>query len=217
MAHPESCTVTVSDNAAAGSIEADQPQVCQCSATVLRKFFRRFCGILVKIPMDSVSTTKLNLYLYYLTYTNHRMKILNKSSWRMAMMAPWAAMAATQTNEYHIFSGRRTTGGVRHHSLSEMTYMPTTENSTLQTWSVWASMGTMFTNAYACPVSTPTRTSLMTGMNATKMGINQLLFLFQDRPSDAIGGAPGTTNPNESDIFANAEWNTMHSVRYNSR
>lgn len=70
-----------------------------------------------------------------------------------------------------------------------------------------ASMGTMLTNAYACPVSTPTRTSLMTGMNAANLGITNFCSLFKDRPSDAIGGAPGTTNPNESDIFANAEWN----------
>lgn len=70
-----------------------------------------------------------------------------------------------------------------------------------------ASMGTMLTNAYACPVSTPTRTSLMTGMNAARMQVTNFCSLFKDRPSDAIGGAPGTTNPNESDIFANAEWN----------
>ena len=70
-----------------------------------------------------------------------------------------------------------------------------------------AKRGTMFTNAYACSVSTPTRTSLMTGMNAANMHITNFCSLFKDRPSDAIGGAPGTTNPNESDIFANAEWN----------
>lgn len=48
MAHPESCTVTVSDNAAAGSIEADQPQGLVDMPVLrngLRKFFRRFAGI----------------------------------------------------------------------------------------------------------------------------------------------------------------------------
>ncbi len=70
-----------------------------------------------------------------------------------------------------------------------------------------AQRGTMFTNAYACSVSTPTRTSLMTGMNAANLHVTNFCSLFKDRPSDAIGGAPGTTNPNESDIFANAEWN----------
>ncbi len=45
MAHPESCTVTVSDNAAAGSIEADQPQGLPVLRNGLRKFFRRFAGI----------------------------------------------------------------------------------------------------------------------------------------------------------------------------
>ncbi len=70
-----------------------------------------------------------------------------------------------------------------------------------------ARRGTLLTNAYACSVSTPTRCSLMTGMNASHMHITNFCSLFKDRPSDAIGGAPGTTNPNESDIFANPEWN----------
>jgi arylsulfatase A-like enzyme len=47
----------------------------------------------------------------------------------------------------------------------------------------------------------------MTGMNAAKMGVTNFCSLFKDRPSDAIGGAPGTTNANESDAFANPEWN----------
>ncbi len=70
-----------------------------------------------------------------------------------------------------------------------------------------AQRGTLLTNAYACPVSTPTRASLMTGMNAAHSKITNYCSLFKDRPSDAIGGRPGTTNPNEDDIFANPEWN----------
>lgn len=33
-----------------------------------------------------------------------------------------------------------------------------------------AKRGTMLTNAYACSLSTPTRTSLMTGMNSAQIG-----------------------------------------------
>lgn len=67
--------------------------------------------------------------------------------------------------------------------------------------------GALLTNAYACPVSTPTRASLMTGMNAAHMKITNFCSLFKDRPSDAIGGQPGTTNPNPGDIFEHPEWN----------
>ena len=68
-------------------------------------------------------------------------------------------------------------------------------------------MGVMLTNAYACPVSTPTRASLMTGMNAAHMGITSYCSLYKDNCPDAIGGRPGTTNENEEDIFAHPEWN----------
>lgn len=70
-----------------------------------------------------------------------------------------------------------------------------------------AEQGVMLTSAYACPVSTPTRTSIMTGMSAARMGITSFTSLYRDLCPDAIGGAPGTTNPNLSDAFAHAEWN----------
>ncbi len=70
-----------------------------------------------------------------------------------------------------------------------------------------AKKGVMLTNAYACPVSTPTRTCLMTGMNPAHMGITSFISLYKDIQPDAIGGHPGATNPNESDIFAHPEWN----------
>lgn len=70
-----------------------------------------------------------------------------------------------------------------------------------------ASQGAMLTSAYACPVSTPTRTSIMTGMSAPRLGVTSFTSLYKDLCSDAIGGAPGTTNPNLSDPFAHAEWN----------
>ncbi len=70
-----------------------------------------------------------------------------------------------------------------------------------------ARTGVIMTNAYACPVSTPTRTSMMTGMNAAHMGITSYCSLYKDTCPDAIGGRPGTTNANEDDIFAHPEWN----------
>lgn len=52
-----------------------------------------------------------------------------------------------------------------------------------------AAQGTIFSNAYACPVSTPTRTSLLTGMNAAHTGITNWTSTLKDTPSDAAGGA----------------------------
>ncbi|MDE7120228.1 MAG: sulfatase [Muribaculaceae bacterium] len=70
-----------------------------------------------------------------------------------------------------------------------------------------ARRGTMLTNAYACSVSTPTRTCLMTGMNPAHMGITSFISLYKDIVPDAIGGHPGSTNENLDDIFAHPEWN----------
>lgn len=70
-----------------------------------------------------------------------------------------------------------------------------------------AKMGVMMTNAYACSVSTPTRTCLMTGMNSAHMGITSFISLYKDTVPDAIGGHPGATNENLDDIFAHPEWN----------
>jgi len=67
--------------------------------------------------------------------------------------------------------------------------------------------GVMMTNAYACPVSTPTRASLMTGMNPAHMKITSFISLYKDIVPDAIGGHPGATNENLDDIFAHPEWN----------
>ena len=70
-----------------------------------------------------------------------------------------------------------------------------------------ADMGVVMSNAYACPVSTPTRVCMMSGMNAAHIKITNFTSLEKDKPSDAIGGAPGSVNPNLSDEFANPEWN----------
>lgn len=52
-----------------------------------------------------------------------------------------------------------------------------------------ASEGVILTNAYACPVSTPTRTSIITGQNAAHTRITNWTSAMRDMPSDAAGGA----------------------------
>ena len=58
-----------------------------------------------------------------------------------------------------------------------------------------ARRGTIFSNAYACPVSTPTRTSLLSGMNAAHTGITNWTSPIKDTPSDATGGAVAMMAP----------------------
>ena len=70
-----------------------------------------------------------------------------------------------------------------------------------------ADKGVVMTDAYACPVSTPTRVCMMSGMNSAHIKVTNFTSLEKDKPSDAIGGAPGSVNENLSDIFANPEWN----------
>ena len=72
-----------------------------------------------------------------------------------------------------------------------------------------AEAGVVLTNAYACPVSTPTRTSLMTGMNAAHTHITNWTARERDTPSDASGGdiEPGSVPERETDILRRPEWN----------
>lgn len=72
-----------------------------------------------------------------------------------------------------------------------------------------ASKGVVFSNAYACPVSTPTRTSIMSGMNAIHSHITNWTSMAKDEPSDAVGGANGAVLYEEkaSDVFRRPEWN----------
>lgn len=58
-----------------------------------------------------------------------------------------------------------------------------------------ANQGTMFTQAYACPVSSPTRCSLMTGMNMARHRVTNWT-LQRDRTTD-----------HESDIVGLPDWN----------
>jgi arylsulfatase A-like enzyme len=74
-----------------------------------------------------------------------------------------------------------------------------------------AEEGVILTSAYACPVSTPTRTSLLTGVNAAHAGITNWTSTTRDTPSDAIGGAIATEGGKApQDVggkLCRAEWN----------
>ena len=72
-----------------------------------------------------------------------------------------------------------------------------------------ARKGVILTQAYACPVSTPTRTSLMSGMNAAHSHITNWTSMARNEPSDAVGGKNGAAVYEEldTDVFRRPEWN----------
>ena len=74
-----------------------------------------------------------------------------------------------------------------------------------------AEEGVLLTNAYACPVSTPTRTSILTGVNAAHSHITNWTSTMRDTPSDATGGAVAMmqsgVNKDTSGALARPEWN----------
>lgn len=72
-----------------------------------------------------------------------------------------------------------------------------------------AEKGVILTQAYACPVSTPTRTSLMSGMNAAHSHITNWTSMARNEPSDAVGGKNGAAVYEEldTDVFRRPEWN----------
>lgn len=70
-----------------------------------------------------------------------------------------------------------------------------------------AEKGVIMTSGYACPLSTPTRTALMTGMNAAHERITTYGALVRDTPTDAAGGTTGIINDNPDDPFGRSDWN----------
>lgn len=66
-----------------------------------------------------------------------------------------------------------------------------------------AERGTMFTNAYACPLSSPTRTSIMSGMNSAHSQITDFTSAFPGIPSDAHH-KPELL---KDDILVHPDWN----------
>lgn len=70
-----------------------------------------------------------------------------------------------------------------------------------------ASKGAVFSNAYACPLSTPTRTSLMTGVHAAHERITNHTDVLGWVPSDIIGAVDGVAPEGDSDLFTRPDWN----------
>ena len=72
-----------------------------------------------------------------------------------------------------------------------------------------ARKGVILTSAYACPVSTPTRTAMMSGMNAIHSHITNWVSMEGNQPSDAVGGKNGAAvyEELETDIFRRPDWN----------
>lgn len=70
-----------------------------------------------------------------------------------------------------------------------------------------ARQGVIMTSGYACSLSTPTRTALMTGMNSAHERITTYGALVRDTPTDAAGGTTGIINDNPDDPFARSDWN----------
>jgi arylsulfatase A-like enzyme len=78
-----------------------------------------------------------------------------------------------------------------------------------------AQEGMKFTSAYTTPVCTPTRVSLMTGMNAARHGITNWTSIQRDTPSDghhiaSVGGVikeSALVQTQEVDNFVRPDWN----------
>lgn len=73
-----------------------------------------------------------------------------------------------------------------------------------------AEQSVLMSNAYACPVSTPTRTSIMSGMNAAHTKITNWTSTMKNTPSDAVGGAIAMMNGQIYDAggdLVRPEWN----------
>ncbi|MBQ0080090.1 MAG: sulfatase-like hydrolase/transferase [Alistipes sp.] len=67
--------------------------------------------------------------------------------------------------------------------------------------------GAIMTNAYACPVSTPTRASLMTGMNASHMWVTNFTSPVRDLPSDGKYFVEPNAREVENPKFDRPLWN----------
>lgn len=66
-----------------------------------------------------------------------------------------------------------------------------------------AEEGVIMTSAYACPVSSPTRTSLMSGMNAAHTRITNYLAMVKDKNTDASN----TPSEKLDDTVERTDWN----------
>ena len=66
-----------------------------------------------------------------------------------------------------------------------------------------ADKGAIMTSAYVCPVSTPTRTSIMSGMNAAHTRITNYTSVNKDWNPDATD----TPSAQEKDVINRTDWN----------
>ena len=66
-----------------------------------------------------------------------------------------------------------------------------------------AEEGVIMTSAFACPVSSPSRTSMMSGMNAAHMRITNYLAMVKDKNTDASN----TPSEKLDDIVERTDWN----------
>ncbi|MBQ9137749.1 MAG: sulfatase [Alistipes sp.] len=71
-----------------------------------------------------------------------------------------------------------------------------------------AEQGVMMTSAYVCPVSTPTRTSILSGMNAAHTRVTNWTSYVKDEYSDATGGGvSGGIGDTSADPLIRPDWN----------
>lgn len=71
-----------------------------------------------------------------------------------------------------------------------------------------AEQGVIMTSAYVCPVSTPTRTSILSGMNAAHTRVTNWTSYVKDEYSDATGGGvQGGVGDTSSDPLVRPDWN----------
>ncbi len=76
-----------------------------------------------------------------------------------------------------------------------------------------AQAGVTLTNAYASPLSTPTRSCILTGVHPAHSGITNYTSPMRDWPTDKIAGNQyAGLDPNDSGEYINPEW-THNSVR----
>ena len=76
-----------------------------------------------------------------------------------------------------------------------------------------AQAGVTLTNAYASPLSTPTRSCILTGVHPAHSGITNYTSPMRDWPTDAIAGNQyAGLDPNDNGPYLHPEW-THNSVR----
>lgn len=76
-----------------------------------------------------------------------------------------------------------------------------------------AQAGVTLTNAYASPLSTPTRSCILTGVHPAHSGITNYTSPMQNWPTDKLAGNQYRgVDPNDSGVYRHPEW-THNSVR----